>query len=218
MKHVKYATGVLCVLSLMLLVVPALATVSPSITSISPSSVASGTRNVYATVEGTDFIPGAGSTTVVQLTTGAKRITASNVIVSSSTTISCRFNLLNAPAGAWNVVVTNPDGGIGMLANAFTIKLPTVTSITPGSATSGNTSVSVTIKGTDFITGAGSTTVVQLTKGAKRITASNVIVSSPTTITCRFNLLNAPTGVWNVVVTNPGGGSGTLVNGFTINP
>ena len=95
---------------------------------------------------------------------------------------------------------------------------PSVTSITPGSATSGNTSVYVTVKGTDFITGAGNTTIVKLTKSTKKITASNVAVSSPTTITCRFNLLNAPACAWNVVVTNPDGGSGTLVNGFTINP
>ena len=121
MKHVKYTTVVLCVLSLILLVVPALAASAPSVTSITPGSATSGNTSVYVTVKGTDFITGAGSTTVVQLTKSAKRITASNAIVSSPTTITCRFNLLNAPAGVWNVVVTNPGGGSGTLVNGFTI-------------------------------------------------------------------------------------------------
>ena len=38
-------------------------------------------------------------------------------------------------------------------------------------------------------------------------------------INCTFDLpVTATTGLWNVVVSNPGGPGGTLTNGFTINP
>jgi len=62
-------------------------------------------------------------------------------------------------------------------SSAFGVTSPTVISITPNNAVSGNNSVWVTIGGTGFVAGAG-----------------------------------------NVVVTNPDGGSGTLLNGFTVTP
>ena len=103
-------------------------------------------------------------------------------------------------------------------SSAFGVTSPTVISITPNNAVRGNNSVWVTIGGTGFVAGAGNLTVVQLVVGGRTIRASNVIVSSANTMTCRLNLLNAPVGAGNVVVTNPDGGSGTLLNGFTVTP
>ena len=48
------------------------------------------------------------------------------------------------------------------------------------------------------------------------IPATSVAVHSGSTITCTFDLTNATPGAYNVVVTNPGGAPGMLVNGFII--
>ena len=49
------------------------------------------------------------------------------------------------------------------------------------------------------------------------ITATGVNVVSPNQITCTFNVDGKAGGSYNVVVTNPDGGFGTLSRGFTIN-
>lgn len=92
---------------------------------------------------------------------------------------------------------------------------PTVSAITPNSGVN-NKSVSITsLSGTGFLSG----TKVKLTRtGQYSVEATDVVVVSPTQITCELDLRMVPNGVWNVVVTNTDGQSGTLNNGFTINP
>ena len=92
------------------------------------------------------------------------------------------------------------------------IPAPVVTAITPNMGNAG-TVVSITnLAGSNFFSGA---TVRLSRSGYADITASNVVVVSETKITCNIDL-SGSTGVWDVVVTNPGGPSGTLNNGFTI--
>ena len=51
-------------------------------------------------------------------------------------------------------------------------------------------------------------TVMLTRSGYADIAATNVVVVSPTKITCRLPLPSmVETGAWNVVVTNPGGGA-----------
>src|SRR4029077_4345287 len=61
---------------------------------------------------------------------------------------------LNSPAGTVNVTVTNPDAQSATLVNGYTYNpAPTATSISPASGTTlGGTSVTIT--GTNFISGA----------------------------------------------------------------
>lgn len=67
---------------------------------------------------GTGFQSGA----MVKLTrSGQPDIFATNVIVVTSTKITCIFNLLNVAIGSWNVVVTNPDNKSDSLADGFTV-------------------------------------------------------------------------------------------------
>ncbi len=69
-----------------------------------------------ADLHGSGFLPGA----TVRLTrAGSTEINATGVVVMSDTQIACDLNLSGAATGAWNVTVTNPDGGSGYLANAF---------------------------------------------------------------------------------------------------
>ncbi len=68
------------------------------------------------------FITGSAIPTVVQLTSGENTITAIDVIVVSSTKITCNIPIPTGSAtGFWNVVITNPDSQIGTLPNGFTI-------------------------------------------------------------------------------------------------
>jgi hypothetical protein len=169
-------------------------TVAPTITSVSPSS---GTTvgGTVVTITGTEFVSGA------TVTLGGTA--ASNVTVVSSTSITA-----TTPAhatGTVNVVVTDSNGS-GTLANGFTYSNPalTVTAISPVSgSTAGGTAVTIT--GTGFVSGA------TVTLGSTA--ANNVTVVSGTSIVATTPAV--PAGVASVVVTNPGGQSGTLTNGFT---
>ena len=88
------------------------------------------------TVNGTGFSSGA------RLSLGS--VAATDVSVASSTRITARTGA--GSAGAVNVVVTNPDGQSGTLANAFSYATPLPTAIIEGPA-SFNAGVSVNFSG-----------------------------------------------------------------------
>jgi len=93
---------------------------------------------------------------------------------------------------------------------------PTVTAITPASGIAGNP-VQVNLTGTNFV--AGTSPVVWLAKsGSLNITASGVAVVSPTLITCTLTLPAGASaaGLWDFVVRNADGQSGTMASAFTV--
>ena len=91
----------------------------------------------------------------------------------------------------------------------------TVTSITPNSGTNDGTVDITNLAGTGFQTGA----TVNLEKtGETDVGGTSVVVVSSTKITCTFDLTGEATGAWSVTVTNTDMTSGTLTNGFTVNP
>lgn len=91
---------------------------------------------------------------------------------------------------------------------------PTVSGIVPDSG--GNESiVSATISGSNFQDGA---TALLRRTGYDDILGTAVTVVSEGQITCQLNLRGAAPGPYDVVVTNPDGGSGALNNGFSITP
>ncbi len=90
---------------------------------------------------------------------------------------------------------------------------PQVTRVVPNYGYTDEGVKQVIVEGTHFQDGA----TVQLAKsGESPISAPMPDVQSSTRISCTFNLGKAATGSWDVVVTNPGGQSGTLSNGFTV--
>ncbi len=90
---------------------------------------------------------------------------------------------------------------------------PLVTGVTPSSGSNDKTVHITNLAGDFFRAGAS----VQLTKdGQASINAANVYVLDETQIACDLDLTGAATGQWDVVVTNSGGTSGTLPNGFTV--
>jgi len=170
---------------------------APTVTSISPNTgtTAGGT---LVTITGTNFVAGA------TVTIGGAA--ATNVNVANATTITA-VTPAHA-AGIVNVVVANPGGQTGTLTGGFTYSAPapapTVTGVSPNSGpAAGGTSVTVT--GTNFVAGA------TVTFGG--ISASNVSVTSGTTLTAVTPAHSS--GAVNVVVSNPDGQSGTLTGGFS---
>jgi len=182
----------------------------PAVTGITPSSNTTGATVSITNLAGTGF----GSPATVRLArTGYSNISATSVVVVSTTKITCTFNLAGAAAGAWDVVVVNPDGQTGTLGGGFTIVNLAVTGIAP-STWENTSSVSITnLAGTGFLPGA---TVKLNRTGSSDITGTGVSVLSGSQITCTFPITGAKAGLWNVAVINPGGTSAVLPNGFSI--
>ncbi|MFH0968337.1 MAG: C1 family peptidase [Methanobacteriota archaeon] len=96
---------------------------APTISAITPASAKTGSLVPITNLAGSNFISGAR----VNLTrTGSANVTAMNVQVPTLSQITGSFNLAGVTSGVWNVIVVNPDGKIGSLANGFTV-LPNLT-------------------------------------------------------------------------------------------
>ena len=184
-----------------------------SVESIVPSAGTQGSTVEIPTLAGTGFQSGA---TVMLTRYGYGDIAATSVVVVSPTKITCRLPLPSTAAtGLWTVVATNPNGMRAMLLDGFEIAPAlAVSSITPSTGSQGSTVAITNLAGTGFGTGA---TVKLQRSGSADIPATSVYVASSTRISCQFPLPStAATGAWNVVVTNPGGGSATLTGGFVV--
>lgn len=169
-------------------------TLLPTITSISPSSGPT-TGGTTVTINGTNFQSG------VTVTFGGTAAFSLTLVNSSQITAVTPFHA----AGAVDVVVTNPGPNSATLTNGFTYtSAPLISNISPVSgATTGGTSV--TINGSNFVSGA------TITFGGTA--ATSVVFVNSTQLTAVTPAKAA--GAVNVVVTNPGGQSATLTNGFT---
>ena len=188
------------------------ATSAPTISSVIPSS---GINNGY--VNGVD-IYGSGFVTnaIVRLVkSGQTNISIANVNY-TSTDIVGSFNINGATAGAWDVVVINPDNGIVTRSGGFTVvnssDASTVTAISPSSATV-NTTVSTTITGTGFQSNAR----MRLARSGYNDILGSVSSTASTSIVGTFDLTSQAPGSWNACVLYDGT---TRVCGpaFTINP
>jgi hypothetical protein len=159
------------------------------------------------TINGTNFVAGATvnfganpALTPTTITTGQILVTVPAADI--------------AAGGTVNVTVTNPAPGGGTSAAAtFTINnpSPTITTLSPTSATAGGAAFTLTVNGTNFVTGQSlvkfngnpkTTTVVNATQVTAPITAADI----------------ATAGTFPVTVTNaaPGGGVSAPTN-FTVN-
>jgi hypothetical protein len=181
-------------------------TLSGGFTYVQPSSVSvrSVTPNTGSTAGGTSVtISGANFASGASVTFGGA--TATNVAVQSSTSITATTPANSA--GEVSVTVTNSGGQSGTLSGGFTYVQPSTPSVSSISPNTGSTSggTAATISGANFVGGA------TVTFGSA--SATNVVVQSGTSITATTPANSA--GAVNVIVTNPGGQSGTLSGGFT---
>jgi hypothetical protein len=166
---------------------------APTVTSVAPDG-GPAAGGVTVRINGTNF----QSTATVKFDTDD----CTPVTFVSSTQLDCvtPAHLLGAVA----VEVTNPDLQSGSLAAAYTYQVPpTLSSVTPaGGTTAGGTSITLT--GTDFLTGA----TVKIGTDTCAVTAE-----SATSITCTTPAHVA--GANDVTITNPDNQAATLTNGFT---
>jgi len=199
----------------------------PTFKKIVPDEGTAGTQIPITALTGTNFQSGA---TVTLMKTDNPNITATSINVQSSTLITCTFSPpSNATAGAWDVVITNPDGQFVTYTNIFSIHASVNPVDTTSSSDSGGiSSISPTFTYGNDVTG-GMTVIgmnfqqgftAKMTKSTNtniEILAREVRWDSATQVTCWFSI---PTprqrGTYNVVVTNPDGTTRNLQDGFEV--
>ncbi|MGW3041770.1 IPT/TIG domain-containing protein [Kitasatospora sp. NPDC001159] len=175
---------------------------SPTVTSVSPSAgpVAPGAIDVFgtgfATASSVDF-GSAGTASPTILSDSHLTVTPPAHGVFSDCTDSVDVQVINAGG------TSAPNGP----ADQFTYNAaPSVTGVNPGTGTAGTATLGVIVSGTCFV--AGST--VTLTLGGVTVaSATNVNVSTDTTLSCDFPALAADT--YDVRVTNPFGDTSAVV-------
>jgi len=197
----------------------------PTFKKIVPDEGTAGTQIPITALTGTNFQSGA---TVTLMKLDNPNITATSVNVQSSTLITCTFSPpSNATAGAWDVVITNPDGQYVNYANIFSIHA----SVTTGTTTSptgseGITSISpistfgndvpMVIIGTNFQQ-EFTAKMTKSTDTSKIITARSVGWDSATQVKCWFTIPDPKLrGTYNVILTMPDGTTRSLPNGFEV--
>ncbi|MFA6170719.1 MAG: DUF2341 domain-containing protein [Candidatus Margulisiibacteriota bacterium] len=115
----------------------------PTVNSVDPAIGINYGTLTGVTILGNDFVSGA---TVKLTKSGQSDINATDVSFVSSAQLTCNFDLTGAAAGAWTVVVTNPDLQSDSLPGGFTVKYPppTVSAVSPESGrTLGGTAITV---------------------------------------------------------------------------
>lgn len=124
---------------------------TPTVSSIAPSSGINNNASQDLTVNGGGFRSGA---TVKLTQAGQSDITPTGAVnFVSASQLTCTLDLANKVIGAWNVVVTNPDQQTAANQPVFTIDYPapTITSLSPSSATAGGPDFTLTVNGAGFV-------------------------------------------------------------------
>jgi sugar lactone lactonase YvrE len=187
----------------------------PTLKAIAPPNGAPG-ATISVTLTGSGFNAGAAAgacqnSSVVTMSISGAGVTASNINVTSDTSMTADLVIAsNAALGSRNVTVATDGGVSGPVPFNIVVPVappPTLTSITPASAVEG-TSATITLVGTNFDTKAGNTSVSIDGSG---ISATQVSVAGATSLTAVFNIAaNAALGNHNVRVATGGGSSNAV--------
>lgn len=177
----------------------------PTLTSLSPTSAIVGSNGVLLTVNGSNF--------VALSTVRWNGITRTTQFVNSGqlTATIPASDLVASGTASVDVVNPSPGGGTSnSLSFAINNPAPTITSLSPNSATAGGAAFTLTVNGTGFL---NSSTVWW--NGAQRTT--QFVSATQVTASISANDI-ASAGTANVVVQNPAPGGGSSPSAiFTIN-
>jgi hypothetical protein len=174
----------------------------PAMASLSPSSVTAGGSAFTLTVNGSNFVNGS-----VVNWNGSGR----NTTYISSTQLQAAITATDiAAASSASVTVFNPSPGGGTSAgSAFTVNPPpAIASLSPSSAMTGGAAFTLTINGTNFLSGA-----VAQWSGASLVTT--FVSATQLTAAVPASRIANP-GTASVTVVNPGGATSNVVT-FTVN-
>src|SRR5208337_4823753 len=167
----------------------------PTITTLSPTSATAGAAAQTLTINGTNFLS-ASTVTYNGVAHTPTWVSSTQLTITLSTSDQ-------ATAGTYAVVVTNPAPGGGAsnsMSFAVNNALPTITTLSPTSATAGAAAQTLTINGTNFLS-------------ASTVTYNGVahprtwVSSTQLTITLSTSD-QATAGTYAVLVTNPAPGGG----------
>jgi hypothetical protein len=178
----------------------------PSITSLSPASIKAGAGAFTLTVNGSGFINGS-----VVKWNGSNRTTA----YVSAGQLKASITATDVATGSTaQVTVFTPTPGGGTSGNSpFTINnpVPTITSLSPTSATVGGAAFTLTVNGSGFVTGS-----VVVWKGSNRTT---VYVNAGQLKASIGALDIAASATAQIAVFNPApGGGGSAATSFIVSP
>src|SRR5258707_325773 len=174
----------------------------PAITTISPNSAESGGAAFTLTVNGRNFVTGS-----VVRWNGSDRPTA----FISASQVSAQIPASDiAVAGTAAITVFNPaPGGGASNSLTFTITGPTITTISPNSADTGGAAFTLTVNGSNFLTGSGGN-FARVARATTFVSAAQLTAAIPaaaiTTARISAVTVNKP---------SPSGGASNPVN-FTI--
>ena len=208
-------------------VVPATVTnAKPAIRNIIPDEGIAGNNISITDLDGNNFRSGA---TVTLMKSGHQNITATNVHVWSSTSITCTLSLMpDTDSGSWDVVVTNPDGQYGIYTNLFIIRRSVspadtttstgginITDVTPRFAASSNSTIDILVFGSNF----QNDITAKLNKSGKadiKAYRTHVLDVTRTQVRCYFNIPYDSRGTWNLILTNPDGSTAVFEEAFDV--
>jgi len=141
----------LCMIGTVLLLsaaVPVSALDPPSISLVNPAYGYNDASVKGVVITGTGFNVSSSPGKVRLMRDGEKNITAT-ITAYSASSLTCTFPISEEEVGEWDVVVVNRDLQEDILAGGFTIKRAfSMTSVTPTSAKTNDTAVTITLVGT----------------------------------------------------------------------
>lgn len=177
--------------------------------------------------DGQNWVAITGATSVIEWNTFKMRVLGSQCELSQSVDSTYVANRPRAYLGGFNRIslrTVNNQGAYrvvddvrltgGVVVAPPCLNPPTVTSVSPNIGTAGQLINNVVVQGSNFV--AGQTTVALVANGQPDILATNVNVTSGTSLTCDFNLNGAASGVRDVVVTTANCAPATLAAAFTV--
>jgi len=185
---------------------------APVLSAVSPNVGAQGTSNLSVTLTGSNFLTSPACSF-------GPGITVNSCTFNSSSQITANINILSsAVTGSRNVTVTNTDGQNSTLTNGFTVQAgssnpaPTITNVNPNTGVQGQSSIAVTITGTNFLTNPSCNFDAE-----QGLTVTACAYNSATKITATLQISStAIVGKHNVVVTDTDGQTATAINAFTV--
>jgi len=184
---------------------------APTIISVSPSTGTAG-MPLSMSISGSHFTSGIS----VKLTRGDSVIPVSQVVILKPTQMRATLQLPgNAVPGIYDLVAINRDGLAGVLPGAVTIRnrsSPVLSRITPGTMTAGTTTA-FTLIGDRFQRGA----VVIFSNTTYGVMMADITGLTDKQVTGSLSIPEGTgTGTWNVMITNPDGGTAWIPNAVTV--
>lgn len=141
---------------------------------------------------------------LAEFSRGAYTLPVTNLSVSIKTVNGTVFIPVDAPSGAYNLTVSNPDGQTGHLEDALTLSSlpgPEILAITPDQGDL-DEPIQVVVTGSNFLDRAS----FSLSRRDKSIPGEKITVELDNRITGSVTVPSRfPEGLWDVVVTNPDG-------------